>query len=55
MFPQDFVLVYEENLEGKKTKHEDEKGKQWRSKFLKNLKKSGLEMEEVSNQIPFEP
>lgn len=45
----DYILAYEEDIEkkGKNSNNDDEKYKMWREKYIKNLKKSGLEMEEV--------
>lgn len=42
----DFILVYEETLETKKVKTEDNKIVQWRNKYMRNVTKAGLEMEE---------
>nr|KAG5698674.1 hypothetical protein BaRGS_022562 [Batillaria attramentaria] len=42
----DFILVYEEALETKKVKTDDNKLVLWRNKFMKNLHKAGLETEE---------
>lgn len=56
----DFVLVYEDDMETLELKKQGKIGKKekalmttkdkqevWRTKFLKNLQKTGLEMEEV--------
>lgn len=46
----DFILVYEEELESKSSNSELVKISKWRQKFIKNLRKIGLEMEEESVQ-----
>ena len=45
----DFVLVYEEEMDQQMKTASPEKGtmEQQRAKFLENLRKAGLEMEEV--------
>lgn len=47
----DFILVYEEPLEAKKTQTEESKQVTWRNKFMKNLRKAGLHMEEVGEEL----
>ncbi|GFS17994.1 anoctamin, partial [Elysia marginata] len=43
----DFILVYEEQLEQKKSASAaEERIKKWRAKFIKNLQKAGLQTEE---------
>ncbi|KAL8574872.1 hypothetical protein ACOMHN_044894 [Nucella lapillus] len=42
----DFILVYEEPLESKKAQSDDSKKVQWRKKFMKNIRKAGLQTEE---------
>ncbi|BFZ23683.1 hypothetical protein BsWGS_26722 [Bradybaena similaris] len=47
----DFVLVYEEQIETKRCHSAaEERIKKWRQKFLKNLQKAGLQMEEEAVQ-----
>ncbi|XP_076085009.1 anoctamin-7-like isoform X2 [Mytilus galloprovincialis] len=46
----DFILVYEELLETKSSNSEVVKVGKWRQKFMKNLRKVGLEMEEENVQ-----
>ena len=47
----DFVLVYEEEMDQQMKTSSPEKGtmEQQRAKFLENLRKAGLEMEEVKH------
>ena len=47
LYFSDFILVYEEELESKSGNSELVKVSKWRQKFIKNLRKIGLEMEEV--------
>ncbi|KAJ8319968.1 hypothetical protein KUTeg_001555 [Tegillarca granosa] len=46
----DFVLVYEEEVEKKSVTSDVVKYEKWRQKFLKNIRKIGLQMEEESVQ-----
>ena len=66
-FPPDFVLVYEEDMEALEKRKNDrpgppekkdkskmtskDKAEMWRNKFTNNLRKAGLEMEEVKYLI----
>lgn len=48
-YSTDFVLVYEEDLDNAKKKSPAESSiyDKWRAKFMVNLRKNGLELEEV--------
>ena len=46
----DFILVYEEPLDAKKQQTDDSKQVTWRNKFMKNLRKAGLQTEEVRGE-----
>lgn len=48
-YSTDFVLVYEEELDNAKKKSPAESSiyDKWRAKFMVNLRKNGLELEEV--------
>ena len=67
-YVSDFVLVYEDDMETIELKNEGKIGKKdkdkmtikdkheiWRQKFLANLKKAGLEMEEVKKKLLLGP
>lgn len=49
-YSTDFVLVYEEELDNakKKSPAESTNNDKWRAKFMVNLRKNGLELEEVT-------
>ena len=63
----DFVLVYEEEMTTSEQKKEEnvskksdkakmsvkDKYKMWRQKFMFNLRKAGLEVEEVKNSLKY--
>ena len=52
-FSTDFMLVYEKELDSAKKKSSSEAAtnEKWRAKFMVNLRKNGLELEEVYNAI----
>jgi hypothetical protein len=50
----DFILTYEEHVEKKSSSASEDKVKKWRQKFIKNLKKAGINMEESSVDTHYE-